>query len=165
MKRLAIFLLAGVFSCSSVADAENVEKETINNWSVKTKINALTDKTEVVAVIDSNEDEDTALVVRCLDDMLDIYLSVDEELIESDEQEIAVRRDKGKVSNMQWSTGEDYTSAFVLDADVVPFAKTLLKTEKLVLGFEPQLTTKQVVTFDIKGFDKVYAKAASACGK
>ncbi|MBN5380638.1 hypothetical protein JY552_04605 [Serratia marcescens] len=162
MRKVLAFIVC--FACFGAA-ANDMQSE--GSWFFKTKVNKMTDTTDMVA---SNATKDvytrqgseryTSLVLRCKENETDAYISV-YDYLGSGEPRITVRFDDGKPVKQTWNSSEGGSAAFSPNA--ISFIKELAKHKKVIIGFEPYGSTMQAVEFDLSGTDKVAAKIAESC--
>lgn len=167
MKKLSVlFLVMSTFIGAANAEQSD-ELQNDGSWFYKSKVNKLTDSTDVVAINSSKDiyvkqgtERSTSLVLRCNENSTDAYLSVTDYL-GVDSPQVTIRYDGGKPQKITWTPGEGGDSAFAPNA--VLFIKELSKHKKLVIGFEPYGSTMQIVEFDLAGIDNIAKKISDAC--
>ncbi len=160
-KVLAVILVTLSFG----AIASDMQQE--GSWYYKTKVNKMTDSTDIVAIVSTKDvysrqgvERNTSLVMRCNENKTDAYISTTDYL-GSSAPEITLRFDGGKPVKKSWTSAEGGDAAFSPDA--VSFIKELTKHKKVIIGFEPYGSTMQAVEFDLAGSDKIASEISKAC--
>ena len=163
MKKVILFTLLAV-SFSAMSD-DGIQKE--GNWYFKSKINKMTDSTDVFAINSAKDaytkqglERNTSLVLRCSENKTDAYISVNDYL-GSDSPTITLRFDGSKPARSLWHAGEGGDAAFAPNA--VSFIKELSTHKNLIIGFEPYGSTMQAIEFDLSGADAMAKKISEAC--
>jgi len=142
-----------------------------NRWDVDTSRSEMTDELSVTLRLEAVNpgpasilDIRPALIIRCRERDLDIYVATGSVLREEDETTpVRMRWGTGVAQETYWSRSTDYTAAFAPEPR--RFLKQLLATPDLRLEVQPYDALPKVITFNARGLDRHTKQLNAACSE
>ena len=106
------------------------------------------------------------LIVRCRERETDVFVvtqtAANPEIGLHNEARVRIRLDDAAPRRQRWSESTNNEALFAPGA--ISLAKQLAKASTLRFEFTPFNSSSQVVTFDVRGFDRVIGEIAKPCG-
>ncbi len=140
-----------------------------NRWEVDTSRSEMTDELSVTLRLEAIDpgpasilDIRPALIIRCRERNLDVYVATGSVLREEDEATpVRIRWGTGVAQETLWSRSTDYSAAFAPEPR--RFLKQLLATPDLRLEVQPYDALPKVITFNARGLDRHAKQLNAAC--
>jgi len=137
-------------------------------WQVQTEQSPIDDSKNVYLVLTANnsipgrygKNPTPTLQFRCKEKKTEGYINFDTYL-GTDSTDVTTRLDKDKAQTKSWGISTDHNAAFIPQA--VPFIKSLLKKETLLVQVTPYGENTAMTSFDIRGLAESVKPLSEAC--
>lgn len=140
-----------------------------SKWSMHSKVEKLDGTTTVTLALDSSDTvkpqygrpEAATIIVRCLNNKTELYISWPEFLGVGRGIEVRWRADNTPITTEAWSPSTDGKAAFA--PNPVAFLKKLADRSELLLSVAPYSKVATTLTFPIAGLEEALKPLRAAC--
>jgi type VI secretion system protein VasI len=137
-------------------------------WQVQTEQSPIDDSKNVYLSLTANDsivrrygkNLTPTLHFRCKEKKTEGYINFDT-FLGSDSTQVTTRLDKDKAKTSSWGISTDHNAAFIPQA--VPFIKSLLDKEALLVQLTPYSENTIMTSFDIRGLAASVKPLSEAC--
>lgn len=153
-------------------DAPKVAASSKGKWRLSEKSSPIDDSKTVVGILDADaavpvgpyKRSQPKLILRCSENVTSAYL-VYNVFLGSDEMEVTTRTDSDRALTWNWNISNDHNAVGLWEGGTaIPFIKTMLGKERLVVRLTPYSESPVTVSFTLNGLDSVVASVGDTCG-
>lgn len=137
-------------------------------WDERKSISPMDDSPTVVLSLESSDrigsgfkSERPTLVIRCQENQTTAYINW-QTFISVTDTEITTRIDSDLAQSSLWSVSSNYKAT--LSPKSIPFIKSMLNKESLIVRVTPFNDNSYTVKFDITGLDNAIKPVRETCG-
>ena len=160
------------FAKSIGLDTPKVAESSQGKWRVSEKSSPIDDSKTVVGILDADASVPVGpykrtqpkLILRCSENVTSAYL-VYNVFLGSDTTEVTTRTDSDRALTWNWNISSDHNAVGLWEGDTaIPFIKTMLGKERLVVRLTPYSESPVTVSFTLNGLNSVVASVGETCG-